>query len=124
MPEHTREPITTEFADVCIRVSAAEADRVKLAFSQFLDLAGVEYHIPKNDNDDLVTWEEAFPELGTGSVLQGARDREGLTQAELAEKIGAKPHHISEMENGKRAIGKSMAKRLAEVLNTGYKVFL
>jgi len=105
-------------------VSAAEADRVKLAFSQFLDLAGVEYHIPKNDNDDLVTWEEAFPELGTGSVLQGARDREGLTQAELAEKIGAKPHHISEMENGKRAIGKSMAKRLAEVLNTGYKVFL
>ncbi len=124
MPEHTRESITTEFADVCIRVSAAEADRVKLAFSQFLDLAGVEYHIPKNDNDDLVTWEEAFPELGTGSVLQGARDREGLTQAELAEKIGAKPHHISEMENGKRAIGKSMAKRLAQVLNTGYKVFL
>lgn len=124
MPEHTRESITTEFADVCIRVSAAEADRVKLAFSQFLDLAGVEYRIPKNDNDDLVTWEEAFPELGTGSVLQGARDREGLTQAELAEKIGAKPHHISEMENGKRAIGKSMAKRLAQVLNTGYKVFL
>jgi len=124
MPEHTRESITTEFADVCIRVSAAEADRVKLAFSQFLDLAGVEYRIPKNDNDDLVTWEEAFPELGTGSILQGARDREGLTQAELAEKIGAKPHHISEMENGKRAIGKSMAKRLAQVLNTGYKVFL
>jgi len=124
MPEHTRESTTTEFADVCIRVSAAEADRVKLAFSQFLDLAGVEYRIPKNDNDDLVTWEEAFPELGTGSVLQGARDREGLTQAELAEKIGAKPHHISEMENGKRAIGKSMAKRLAQVLNTGYKVFL
>ncbi|MCD6294894.1 MAG: helix-turn-helix transcriptional regulator [Deltaproteobacteria bacterium] len=124
MPEHTRESITTEFADVCIRVSATEAARVKLAFSQFLDLAGVEYRIPKNDNDDLVTWEEAFPELGTGSVLQGARDREGLTQAELAEKIGAKPHHISEMENGKRAIGKSMAKRLAQVLNTGYKVFL
>ena len=124
MPEHTRESITTEFADICVRVSATEADRVKVAFSQFLDLAGVQYSIPDNDEEDLVTWEEAFPELGSGSVLQGARDREGLTQTELAEKIGVKPHHISEMENNKRAIGKNMAKRLARVLNTGYKVFL
>ena len=96
MPEHTRESITTEFADICVRVSATEADRVKFAFSQFLDLAGVQYSIPHNDEEDLVTWEEAFPELGSGSVLQGARDREGLTQTELAEKIGIKPHHISE----------------------------
>ena len=124
MPEHTRESITTEFADICVRVSATEADRVKFAFSQFLDLAGVQYSIPDNDEEDLVTWEEAFPELGSGSVLQGARDCEGLTQTELAEKIGIKPHHISEMENSKRAIGKNMAKRLARVLNTGYKVFL
>ena len=124
MPEHTRESITIEFADICVRVSATEADRVKFAFSQFLDLAGVQYSIPDNDEEDLVTWEEAFPELGSGSVLQGARDREGLTQTELAEKIGVKPHHISEMENNKRAIGKNMAKRLARVLNTGYKVFL
>ena len=49
---------------------------------------------------------------------------EGLTQAQLAEKIHIKPHHISEMENGKRTIGKEMAKRLAKALNTGYKVFL
>jgi DNA-binding XRE family transcriptional regulator len=124
MPERTREPITTEFADICIRVSATEVDRVKFAFSQFLDLAGVQYSITGNNEEDLITWEEAFPQLGCGSVLQGARDREGLTQSELAEKIGVKPHHISEMENSKRAIGKSMAKRLAQVLNTGYKVFL
>ena len=101
-----------------------EADRVKFAFSQFLDLAGVQYSIPHNDEEDLVTWEVAFPELGSGSVLQGARDREGLTQTELAGKIGVKPHHISEMENNKRSIGKNMAKRLTRALNTGYKVFL
>ena len=124
MPDRTRELITTEFADICIRVPAAKADQVKFAFSQFLELAGVRYSIPGNDEENLVTWEEAFPELGPGSVLQGARDREKLTQAELAEKIGVKPHHISEMENDKRAIGKDMAKRLARALNTGYKVFL
>ncbi len=124
MPERMRESITTNFADVCIRVPKAEVNRVRSAFSQFLDLAGVQYSIPDNDDEGMVTWEEAFPELGAGSVLQGARDREELTQAELAEKIGVKPHHISEMENGKRTIGKDMAKRLAKALNTGYKVFL
>ena len=69
-------------------------------------------------------WLYPFPELGPGDVLKGARDREGLTQTELAAKIGVKPHHISEMENGKRSIGKDMARRLAKALNTGYKVFL
>ena len=122
MQEHMRESITAEFADVCIRVPATEADRVKSALSKFLELAGVQYSIP--DDEDLLTWEEAFPELGPGDVLKGARDREGLTQTELAAKIGVKPHHISEMENGKRSIGKDMARRLAKALNTGYKVFL
>ena len=123
MQEHMRESITAKFADVCIRVPATEVDRVKSALSKFLELAGVEYSIP-NDDEDLLTWEEAFPEIGPGDILQGARDREGLTQTELAAKIGVKPHHISEMEKGKRSIGKDMAKRLAKALNTGYKVFL
>lgn len=122
MQERTRELITAEFADVCIRVPATAVDRVKSALSKFLELAGVQYSIP--DDEDLLTWEEAFPEIGPGDVLKGARDREGLTQTALAEKIGVKPHHISEMENGKRSIGKSMAGRLAGALNTGYKIFL
>lgn len=122
MQEHMRKSITVKFADVCLRVPVTEVDRVKSAFSKFLELAGVQYSIP--DDEDLLTWEEAFPELGPGDVLKGARDREGLTQTELAEKIDVKPHHISEMEKGKRSIGKGMAERLARALNTGYKVFL
>lgn len=31
--------------------------------------------------------------------------------------------HITEMENGKRTIGKGMAKRFGKVLNISYKVF-
>jgi hypothetical protein len=68
-----KESITAGFADVCIRVPATEADRVKAALSKFLELAGVQYSIP--DDEDLLTWEEAFPELGPGDVLKGARDR-------------------------------------------------
>ena len=122
MQEHMKKSITVKFADVCIRVPVTEVARVKSAFSKFLELAGVQYSIP--NDEDLLTWEEAFPELGPGDVLKGARDREGLTQTELAGKIDVKPHHISEMEKGKRSIGKGMAERLARALNTGYKVFL
>ncbi len=68
--------------------------------------------------------EELFPDLHPGSAIRGLRYRDELTQAQLAKKIGVKRHHISEMENGKRPIGKEMAKRLAKALNTDYKVFL
>lgn len=59
-----------------------------------------------------------------GNILRGARQREGLTQARLAALIGVKPSHISEMEKGKRPIGKDKAKRLAQPLNTSDRVFL
>jgi transcriptional regulator with XRE-family HTH domain len=56
--------------------------------------------------------------------LAGARHREGLTQRELAEKSGIAQRHISEMENGKRPIGKKNAKALATALNADYRAFL
>ena len=59
-----------------------------------------------------------------GVILRGARGKEGLTQTELAQKLGIPASNISEMENGKRPIGKKMAKRLAETLNIDFRVFL
>jgi len=103
MPELTKRPVTTGFADICFRVPIAMADSVKEAIEKILDLTGIEYSISK-ENEKPVSWEEAFPEY--------------------ADKIDIKPHHVSEMENGKRPIGKEMAKRFAKALHTGYKVFL
>ncbi|MCP4399215.1 MAG: helix-turn-helix transcriptional regulator [bacterium] len=68
--------------------------------------------------------EDVFPDFHPGSAIRGLRYREELTQAQRAGKIGVKRHHISEIEHGKRPIGKEMAKRLASVLKTDYKVFL
>ena len=77
---------------------------------------------------DYIPWREAYPEFSEaqliGKALAGARYREGLTQTELSKLVGIPQRHISEMENGKRAIGKERAKILAEVLNTDYRVFL
>ena len=91
-----------------------------------LKLADVRYSIRTEieESDDTISLEEMFPDLHSGSAIRGLRYREELTQAQLAEKIGVKRHHISEMENGKRPIGKDMAKRLARALHTDYKVFL
>jgi len=75
----------------------------------------------KNDSLPL---EEVFPDLHPGNAIRGLRLREGLTQEQLARLLGIKRTNLSEMENGKRPIGKNMAKRLAQVLKTDYKVFL
>lgn len=80
---------------------------------------------------DSVPWREVFKEDlqkrgDTGVYLRGIRLREGLTQKQLAKKLGhgVSQHHISEMENGKRSISKEMAKRLGEILHADYRVFL
>jgi ribosome-binding protein aMBF1 (putative translation factor) len=81
----------------------------------------------RQEADKAGTWRDSFPELAgnaTGVYLAGARNREGLTQRELADRSGIPQRHISEMENGKRTIGKKNARVLAKVLNADYRVFL
>ena len=69
--------------------------------------------------DGFVT-EESLP----GLCVRGGRVKEGLTQAQLAALVGIPQRHVSEMEHGKRPIGKEMAKRLGAALKVSYKVFL
>jgi DNA-binding XRE family transcriptional regulator len=73
------------------------------------------------------TLEEAFPEMAWnagGVSVRGGRAKEGLTQQQLADLTGIPQRHISEMENGKRPIGKETARKLAKALNVDYRVFL
>ncbi len=84
-----------------------------------------------DDDDELVSASDspALKELHAkyskaGATLQGARVKEGLSQVELAEKLKISQTNLSKMENGKRPIGKNMAKRLSKVLNINYRVFL
>lgn len=59
-----------------------------------------------------------------GYYLHLFRLRANLSQIKLAENIGIKQHHISEMEKNKRPIGKNLAKKLAIALDCDYKKFL
>ena len=79
--------------------------------------------------DQLLSFDEFFlaendslPEWATN--LRGLRYREDLTQAEFASAIGVPQSNLSAMENGKRSIGKALAKRIAEAFDTDYRYFL
>ena len=77
---------------------------------------------------DTVTIAEAFPgyeENPQGMVLKGARHREGFTQRELADLTGIPQRHLSELENGKRQMGREWARKLADALNVSdYRMLL
>ena len=113
--EPTKEQITEDFAEVCRRHRLPD-DKISKIQAAVAAILGTE--------DESIPLEEVFPGLHQGSAIRGLRLREGLTQEQLAHLLGVKRPNLSEMENGKRPIGKNMTKRLAQVLKTDYKVFL
>ena len=109
-----------------VRFRGTRADVIKLRrMARALKVKDVtEWELEEKELYDL---EEVSPELSwnSGGVsIRGGRGKEGLTQKQLAELTGIAQHHISEMENGKRPIGKETARKLAKALNIDYRVFL
>lgn len=96
------------------------AKEVEVFISSRLKQATVEKSMPA---------EKVLPELADdtkrpAAMLRGARHKAELTQKQLAAKLDIRQHHLSEMENSKRPIGKQMAKRFAKALVTDYRLFL
>lgn len=82
-----------------------------------------------SDGEPLVAPEDVFPDLKDDSkrpaaMLRGARHRDGLTQVELAKKMGITQANLASMEAGRRSISKKTAEKLAKVFKTNYRVFL
>src|SRR5574343_345379 len=108
----TKERTTLGFVDLHAQVPEQYADKIKAAFESVLAvLAG----ITSEDDNEVVIWQH---NSAPGELLRGARNREGLSQQELADKIGVKRPNISDMERGRRTITPDMAKKLGEALNT------
>ncbi len=119
MLEHMRKRPTEDLVTLSFRVHRTNAERVK-RYVQSIEGEGLEASIP---------WRESFMHhFPTDSIpaacLRGSRDKEGMTQVQLAEVTGIPRRHISEMEHGKRSIGKEAARKLAVALKTDYRVFL
>ena len=77
--------------------------------------------IMDDDGDELIdpTEMDFYKEMKAsetpGGNLRFYRRLVGMTQQELAEKLGMSKHHISDMENNRRAISKKTAKELCKL---------
>ncbi|OGP69667.1 MAG: hypothetical protein A2Z73_06000 [Deltaproteobacteria bacterium RBG_13_60_28] len=110
-----KKPVTGDYVEVKFRIPATKVVKVKEVLASYGAIAAEPESVP---------WEEVYPDFNGSVALRGARKREGLTQKDLAALVGVSQTHISEMEHGKRPIGKDMARRLAKVLKADYRVFL
>lgn len=119
MQAHTKTHPTEPLVTLRLRLSRANAEKVK----NFVATIEAE---PESDS---LSYEAFFAKHFPGKseqeiALAGFRHRENLTQQQLAELTGINRRHISEMEHGKRPIGKETAKKLASVLHCDYRVLL
>lgn len=115
----TKKRPTEEFVMLRLRVHRQNVERVR----RYVDSIEAEDEGGAVSLDDFFAGH--FPGESKPSVsLRGARGKKGLTQCRLAELTGIPLRYISEMENGRRPIGKETARRLAKVLNVDYRVFL
>lgn len=65
--------------------------------------------------EDTEFWKE-MEKNRVGNLLAGARLKAGLTQGQLAKKLGIRQNMVSDYERGRRPLSPSMAKRFSSVL--------
>ena len=126
MLEHTKKPLTDAvyLGVVCEQAMLEEVKAVLEAKGCTIEQ---EQALPAGkDGDEKASYsvEEMFPNFHAGHALRGARYREDVSQRQLAKLSGVSVQNISAMENGRRAIGKDMAKRFGKVLNVDWKLFI
>ena len=73
---------------------------------------------PENESVSIESteyWQE-MEKNRIGNLLAGARLKAGLTQTQLAEKLGIRQNMVSDYERGRRSYSDAMAKRLSMTL--------
>ena len=81
------------------------------------------------NDEDSVPAEDVFPDLKDPSkhpmiTFRGIRAKAGLSQKELAERLEIAQADVSNIERGKREIGKALAKRIEKEFKIDYRRFL
>lgn len=116
MQEHPKTPPNDDMVTLHLRVHRHNATLVRKYVESIEAEADCNYTVA-----------ETFPEYAgkeQQTALRAYRTREGLTQQQLAALTSIPQHQISEMENGKRGIGRERAKKLAESLHCDYRQLL
>lgn len=129
MSAHTREHSTSTqkcFSVIVNFCNSKKSYKIPLSHQKEVEKVLKKY---SEEDDAPVAWEVLAKERiekyrKSGLVLRGMRYREGLSQKRLAEASGITQNEISNIENGKRTVGKKVAEKLAKVLNFDYQMLL
>jgi hypothetical protein len=102
-----------------LRVRRSNAERIKRYIAS----------IENEEQSESRPWREVFSEMRPDDAFRRQFSvvhvsRRSLPQVQLSEMSGIPRRHISEMEHGKRPIGKETARKLAKALKCDYRVFL
>ena len=94
-----------------------------------IPLSVIEKYKIESKTEGTVSVGEVFADLISergepGTLLRGLRAKEGLSQVNFSKIIGVTQANLSAMENGKRSIGKELAKRIAKKFKMDYRLFL
>ena len=105
-----------------------EGKNIPKAVLVFLDALFPD-HVRIDDDEDLVAVEDtdwykkAKARMSPAKALKIMRTNAGLTQIQLADKIGIAKQNYTSLERGSRPISMMMAKKLADALGTSYTMF-
>jgi ribosome-binding protein aMBF1 (putative translation factor) len=102
------------------RTPARIINSVKKQFSDYIIDSSDEYE----DWFETDLHKEIAARMKPGDYLRNYREAQGITQKDLAEKIGVRVNYFSDMETGQRVISRMNAKKLAAIFNVNPGVFI
>lgn len=120
MLAHTKARPTSSHANYRVVIEMPGKAK-RLSFVPVQHFRKLEAFLEKYGESESIPWKElAKTRIAkykkSGLALRGARYREGLSQKQLSKRTGISQENISKMENGQRAVGKKVAKKLAKAL--------
>lgn len=111
---------------ISVTVPTDDAELTLNIIKEALSTVGSDLYLFNEDdeNEEVISASEVFSDVTPAMLLRGLRGKEGISQTEMAERLGIAQNMVSDMENGKRNISIGMAKRIGETFNISYKTFL
>ncbi len=119
--------VKTPHIEISVRGARIPPKLIKVLKEEY----GKELNLVSDEGDEFVDISETQwyknikKKMTPGKHLRIYRENKGFTQTELGEALGGIPRqHVSNMENGHRAISIKMAKKLSTILNAPIERFL
>lgn len=109
---------------ILFTVPKGSAEAVIRVIRGVLVLAGHTVNWTDENGNEMVLAEDVLPEGDPAQALKKLREMNGLTQKEMARRIGVTQCYVSSLEKGTSTISIKTAKHIAKKFNIPYKALL